>query len=61
MKSEIAKAHISNIEKQNEDLMGSLLAMDDPNFGKDEKKVEKPKKVFSPKKLEEPKKVSTNL
>jgi len=57
MKSEIAKAHISNIEKQNEDLMDSLLAMDDPNFGKDEKKVEKPKKAESPKKLEEPKKV----
>jgi hypothetical protein len=53
MKSEIAKAHISNIEKQNEDLMGSLLAMDDPNFGKDEKK---PKKAESPKKMEVPKK-----
>lgn len=47
LKSEIAKKHISNIERENEDLMGSLLKMDDPDFGKNEpiraRKTEPPK------------------
>lgn len=56
MKSEIAKKHISNIEKQNEDLMGSLLKMDDPDFGKNE--PIKARRTEPPKRSREDRKVS---
>ena len=60
MKSEIAKQHISNIQKQNEDLMGSLLAMEnDPDFGRDEKKPVKMTEKKSVPKPEPPKRVNS--
>ena len=41
MKSEVVNKHFSNIKQENDDLMGSLLKMDDPDFGKDDVKPKK--------------------
>ena len=59
MKSEVVKQHFTDIKQDNDDLMGSLLKMDDPDFGREEKKPKKTEpKTFS--KPEEKKSVRKN-
>ena len=41
MKSEVVAKHFTDIKQENDDLMGSLLKMDDPDFGKDEPRAKK--------------------